>query len=142
MGGFAGAKGRFIAGPLCEWVGIEAIWAAVAIWAMSGRSAGRSWNWRSARWRSRRGKAGHFFTRWFVKLSIRPLGNCGRLSAGGAGTPPNYGGVANLFTARLARVLVAVAGILELWAAFKELENQLIGLATHRLQEGGRVRAV
>lgn len=37
----------------------------------------------------------------------------------------------DLFTARFARVLVAVTGIFEFWAAFEELEDQLIGFATH-----------
>ena len=36
-----------------------------------------------------------------------------------------------LFTTRLARVLVAIAGVLELLTSNKELENQLVRFATH-----------
>ena len=45
-------------------------------------------------------------------------------------------GHTHLFAARLARVLVAVAGIFELGAAFKVFENQLVGSATHDRPKG------
>lgn len=47
----------------------------------------------------------------------------------------SHAGLQDLFTARLACVLVAIAGVFELGATFEELEDQLIGLATHCLQK-------
>jgi hypothetical protein len=72
---------------------------------------------------------------------MRPLGNCAavsRLHSDPHPSPPPSAartfaprGCTHFFTARLARVLVAVAGIFELGAAFKVFEDQLVGSATH-----------
>lgn len=64
---------------------------------------------------------------------MRPLGNCSAVSYDSAilQVPANFGGAFHLLTARLACVLVAVAGVFELGAAFKELEDQLIRFPAH-----------
>lgn len=63
-------------------------------------------------------KAGHFFTRWFVRLSIRPFGNCAAVSFHLLVFAE--AGHTDLLTARLAGVLIAIAGILEFRAPFEE----------------------
>jgi hypothetical protein len=46
-----------------------------------------------------------------------------------------WGWIFYLFTARLARVLIAIARIFQLGTSFEELEDQLIGLAPHGARE-------
>lgn len=58
---------------------------------------------------------------------MRPLGNCKQSAV----VHVSRRGANNFFAARLARVLVAIAGIFELWATLKVFEDQLIGSATH-----------
>jgi hypothetical protein len=63
---------------------------------------------------------------------MRPLGNCGGERRGHMSTVQKRdSGCSHLLAARLARMLVAIAGVFELGAALEELEDQLVGLATH-----------
>jgi hypothetical protein len=63
---------------------------------------------------------------------MRPLGNCGGERRGHMSTVQKRdSGSSHLLAARLARMLVAIAGVFELGAALEELEDQLVGLATH-----------
>lgn len=71
-----------------------------------------------------------------MRLSIRPLGNWVSVSrfvpCGGTKNAVGFTDCSShLFAAALARVLVAVAGILEFRPALEEFQNELVGPPTH-----------